>query len=101
MDRKCIASRRTQASKAFDFGVPFRKSACENDRSRGDIRYLRIFGAIAGEGDIDGSVFELASLLNVIFRYLVSGRMIEGIHDEGEKDIRIYIYISRSSREVN
>lgn len=39
-------------------------------------------GVATGEGDIDGRFFELASLLDVIFRYLVSGRVPEGIHDE-------------------
>ena len=101
MERKCIASKRTQASKTFDFGVPFRKFACENDGSGGDIRYLRIFGAIAGEDDIDGRVFEFASLLDVIFRYLVSSRVIEGIHDEREMNLYIYRYLSRSLQEVN
>lgn len=98
MERKCIASRRTQASKTFDFGVPFRKSACENDGSGGDIRDLRTLGAIAGEDDIDGRVFEFASLLDVVFRYLVCCRVIEGIHDEGEKDV-LYIYIFFAAHE--
>ena len=55
-------------------------------------------GVIPGEGDIDRRLFELASLLDVIFGYLVSGRMPEWIHD-GAKEREMCI--SRNSQGVN
>lgn len=39
-------------------------------------------GVAAGEGDIHRRFSEFASFLDVIFGYLVSGRVPEGIHDE-------------------
>lgn len=47
---------------------------------------LRVFEAIvggvaAGEVGVDRRFFEFTSLLDVVFGYLVSGRMLKGIHD--------------------
>ena len=68
---------------AFDPGVPSGELAFENGGGMDIMLVYRVGKSVAavGGGDIDFGGLERATLLDVVFGYLVGAGMLQGIHD--------------------